>query len=279
MTVKRLLYALCLLFLHSRGAFPEAKLDPFFTLRPGFYEGLAPVAIDDPDESTSSPNLFRQIGLDFKNVFTRKESLVIVGVGLWAAGVASFFDDEIANSRFNSKKDAGRTSDEIFDPGTVLGGAVVQVGGAFAAYGLGKLLSKPGLERLGRDLVRAQVVTQTLTFGVKVAVGRERPDGSNNRSFPSGHASGSFATATVLKRHYGLKVGIPAYIVAGYIAASRLSENKHYLSDVVFGAALGILGGRTVTIELENQQFAMGPMLVPGGIGVQFTWLGANRNP
>ncbi|GMR23170.1 MAG: hypothetical protein BMS9Abin37_1577 [Acidobacteriota bacterium] len=277
--VKSLLYVLGLLFLHSQGAFPEPKLDPFFTPRPEFYEGLAPIAIGEPDESKSSPNLFRQIGLDFKHVFTRKESLVIVGVGLGAAGVASFFDDEIANSRFNSKKDAGRTSDEILDPGTVLGSFVVQVGGAFAAYGLGKLFSKPGLERLGRDLVRAQVVTQTLTFGVKVAVGRERPDGSNNKSFPSGHASGSFATATVLQRHYGFKVGIPAYVVAGYIAASRLSENKHYLSDVVFGAAVGILGGRTVTVGLENKQFAMGPMLVPGGIGVQFTWLGTSRKP
>jgi len=277
MHMKSVLYTLALLLLQSRGAFPEAKVDPFFVPRPDFYESVAPPVNGETEESKSSPNLFRQIGRDFKNVFTRKQSLIIVGVGLGATGAASFLDDEIVESQFNSKNEEGGSLDEAFDPGTVLGSAAVQVGGAVAAYGFGKLFSKPGLEAIGRDLVRAQVVTQTLTFAVKVAVGRERPDGSNDKSFPSGHASGSFATATVLTRHYGVKVGVPAYAVAGYIAASRLSENKHYLSDVVFGAAVGILGGYTVTIDLDNKRFAVSPMLVPGGGGIQLTWLGTSQ--
>ena len=80
---------------------------------------------------------------------------------------------------------------------------ISSIGSAFAAYGLGKVFSKPSLERRGRDLVRAQIVTQTLTQVLKYSGQRERPDGSNNKSFPSGHSSGSFATATVLQRHYG----------------------------------------------------------------------------
>jgi hypothetical protein len=66
----------------------------------------------------------------------------------------------------------------------------MQVGGAFATYGFGKIFSNQGIERIGRDLVRAQVVTQTLTQGVKLATSRGRPDGSNQRSFPSGSRSG-----------------------------------------------------------------------------------------
>lgn len=155
----------------------------------------------------------------------------------------------------------------------------MQVGGAFATYGLGKLLHHQGVANLGRDLVRAQVVTQSLTLGMKVLVGRERPDASNQASFPSGHASGTFATATVLQRHYGWKVGVPAYAVAGYVATSRLTEGRHYLSDVVFGATVGILVGRTVTLELANARFAVSPTLAPGGAGIQLTWLGSGDDP
>ncbi len=154
--------------------------------------------------------------------------------------------------------------------GEILGGALVQVGGAFAAFGIGKITKNPGIEALGRDLVRAQIVTQTLTQAIKYSVGRTRPDESSNRSFPSGHASGAFATATVLQRRYGWKVGSAAYGVATYIAASRLSENKHFLSDVIFGAAIGIMSGRTVTIGLGPARFALSPMIpAGGGVGIQ----------
>jgi hypothetical protein len=50
----------------------------------------------------------------------------------------------------------------------------------------------------------------------------------------------------VLQRHFGWK-GALAYSVSAYVAASRLHENRHYLSDVIFGAAIGTVAGRTVT--------------------------------
>src|SRR4030095_8987547 len=127
--------------------------------------------------------------------------------------------------------------DGFFETGEIVGGGIVQFGGAFVVYGTGKLLSNPGLELLGRDLVRSQVVAQSLTGVIKLAAGRDRPDGSNHYSFPSGHASATFATATVLQRHYGWKVGAPLYVVSGYVAMSRLNEGVHWLSDVVFGSS------------------------------------------
>src|SRR5262249_34019131 len=78
----------------------------------------------------------------------------------------------------------------------------------------------------------------------KHAVGRTRPDGSNNMSFPSGHTSNAFAMATVAEYHFGPKVGIPAYLAASLIGASRIQSNKHYLSDVVAGAAPRPLVGK-----------------------------------
>ena len=267
-----------LLLLGCPLASPEESVDPFYVPRPpDLYEkqGITAPQADQADGTEPPPpGLVRQIGADFKNVFTRKENLFIAGAGLGAAGTASYFDDEIVSSRFNSEMFEGGSLDKAFEAGEVLGSATVQVGGAFATYGFGKLFSNPGVQELGRDLVRAQIVTQTLTQALKVAVRRERPDGSNQKSFPSGHASGSFATATVLQRHYGWKVGIPAYAVAGYIASSRLSEARHYLSDVVFGAAVGTLVGRTVTVDLGKNRFAVSPLLVLRGAGLQFTWLG-----
>jgi len=228
-------------------------------------------------EQSERPPLVRQIGIDFKNVFTTRENLVTLGVGLGAAWGAGRFDQEIARSGLNSELNGGTALDGVFEAGEYLGGSLAQVGGAFATYGLGKAFEREGVERLGRDLVRAQVVTQSLTLGVKLLVRRERPDGSNQASFPSGHASGAFASATVLQRHYGWKAGVPAYAVAGYIATSRLNEGKHYLSDVIFGAAVGIMAGRTVTLEIARARFAMSPTLPPGGVGVQLTWLGSSE--
>ena len=65
--------------------------------------------------------------------------------------------------------------------------------------------------------MRAQVLSQTLVQALKYTVRRERPDGSNNKSFPSGHSASAFATATVLHRHYGWKIGVPAYALGGYV--------------------------------------------------------------
>lgn len=71
-----------------------------------------------------------------------------------------------------------------------------------------------------------------------------RPDGSNNHSFPSGHTATAFMTATMLVREYGHKspwVGIGAYTVAAGTGLMRMANNKHWMSDVMVGAGIGIL--------------------------------------
>lgn len=72
----------------------------------------------------------------------------------------------------------------------------------------------------------------------------ERPDGSNRHSFPSGHTATAFMTATMLNKEYGHKspwVGIGAYSVATATGLMRMANNKHWLSDVLAGAGIGIL--------------------------------------
>ena len=59
--------------------------------------------------------------------------------------------------------------------------------------------------------------------------------------------------------------------VASYVAASRLSENRHHLSDVAFGAAVGLAAGRVVTIARGSRRFELAPIALAGGGGIQVT--------
>jgi membrane-associated phospholipid phosphatase len=96
------------------------------------------------------------------------------------------------------------------------------------------------------DMLDAAVVAFAYTSVLKVAVGRERPNGQDNQSFPSGHTANAFALAVVAERHYGWKIGVPAYALAGLMGASRVNQDKHWVSDVFAGATLGYIAGRTV---------------------------------
>lgn len=211
-------------------------------------------------------SLFTGLGRDFQRLPSLETGLILGLAGAASAGVHEN-DPRITRS-------AARSSalDTLFEPGAVIGGGYVQVGAAFATFAIGRALHSPRVSVLGADLVRAQLMSAAMTQGLKVAVGRTRPDGTRY-SFPSGHTSATFATATVLQRHYGWKVGIPAYALAAYVGGSRLQENRHYLSDVMFGAAIGVVAGRTATIGVGRARFAMTPIAAPGGggVGIGFT--------
>jgi membrane-associated phospholipid phosphatase len=91
---------------------------------------------------------------------------------------------------------------------------------------------------------------------------------SSGYSMPSGHATVTFAAATVLQQHLGYKAGLPTYLIASYVAMSRLHDNVHYASDVIIGAATGIVIGRTVTWHGRNYYGELQPR--PGGMAVAF---------
>lgn len=151
--------------------------------------------------------------------------------------------------------------------------ASLPLGVAVAAYAIGRQAGSSRAARIGSELIRAQILSEATTYAIKAVANRTRPDGTP-RGFPSGHSSSAFASATVLQRNFGWKVGIPAYAMATYVAASRIQMEKHYLSDVIFGAAMGIAAGRTVTVGRGSARFAMAPLVVPGGGGIGFDWAG-----
>jgi membrane-associated phospholipid phosphatase len=215
-------------------------------------------------------DLFSPLGGDFRRLLA-KDSLAIMQLGAFGAATAARYDRRVAGARWGQGD-----LHEALEPGATVGGMIAQSGAAFATYAIGRAVGKPRLARLGADLVRAQIVTQGVTQTVKFATQRTRPDGSI-LSFPSGHTSTSFATATVLNAHFGLKAGIPAYAMAAWVAASRVQMKRHHVSDVVAGATVGLLAGRAVTFGHGRNRFALSPMVVPGGAGVSIASVDARR--
>lgn len=82
-----------------------------------------------------------------------------------------------------------------------------------------------------------------VAYVLKKTVHKPRPDFNeyNPRydSFPSGHTTSAFCSAAFAERRYGWKVGIPAYVLAGYVGWSRVYSNRHDWWDVLGGAAIG----------------------------------------
>ena len=145
----------------------------------------------------------------------------------------------------------------------------MQASTALGTYAAGRLFNQPRLARVGGELVRAQLVAQSVTQAIKFTTQRTRPNGST-LSFPSGHTASTFATASVVQREFGWKAGVPAYAVASWVAASRMHADRHYLSDVVMGATIGIMAGRAVTVGTHTTRFAVSPVVVDGVIGISF---------
>jgi membrane-associated phospholipid phosphatase len=218
-------------------------------------------------EHTGIAALVYTTGADFKAFPRRASTWVILGIGAGAAGLTHPFDDNI-QKHYADSDGAG-----WLKPGKYIGSFYVQLGTATGLYLIGRYAIPPKQEgdrtnrisHLGFDLVRALVVSQALTQGIKYASQRDRPTGECC-AFPSGHASAAFATASVLERHLGYRGAWPTFVIASYVAASRLSDNRHFLSDVMFGSALGIASGWTVVGRHGRSEYAMVPVPTKGGV-------------
>lgn len=107
------------------------------------------------------------------------------------------------------------------------------------------------------------------TFILKAAVKENRPDFSNHHSFPSGHASITFAAATFVGRRYGWKWGIPACALSTYTAWGRVYGKKHHWWDVVAGAAIGTASSLIFTHPyLRQHEAAIVPLASDTELGV-----------
>ena len=95
----------------------------------------------------------------------------------------------------------------------------------------------------------SNILAGGITQGAKMTIGRKRPDTSNTHSFPSGHTQTAFVAAEFLHQEYKDKsvwISIGGYSAATFVGIARIYNNKHWLSDVVAGAGIGILSTKVV---------------------------------
>jgi len=210
------------------------------------------------------------LGRGILGVFYR-DSVIPFVIGGVATGGASVLDQEF-RARINPDPNRGW--------GKAIGTASGPVwGGVFVAslFATGRISGNERFRAASYDVVDAAAVNVVYFQSLKLIVQRQRPNGTNHQSFPSGHTSNAFALATVAERHYGWKVGVPAYVIAGAVGAARMKQDMHYFSDVIAGATLGYIVGRTV-VRVNSKPiagasggavFSMSPIVARAARGLQ----------
>ncbi len=160
-------------------------------------------------------------------------ALLFAGAGL-AHGQQNNFDSDIHAIRNNATPDFRFVYDDYMQYASA--GVMV----------LMKACTYESRSSWGRMLVSDAFSTALMAAtvnGLKYTVQRPRPDGSRNNSFPSGHTATSFMSATMLHMEYGWRspwFSIGAYTVATASGVSRILNNKHWMTDIIGGASIGI---------------------------------------
>lgn len=167
---------------------------------------------------------------------SRLYQMTYIGVPLVVGGlIVKGEDDHFRNLRNEYLPRFNRHLDDYMQYAPAVAMLGLKASGVQSRSSWGRLLVSDAFSAL---LMGATVNTLKQTTNV------ERPDGSNRHSFPSGHTATAFMTATMLNKEYGHKspwIGIGAYSVATATGLMRMANNKHWLSDVLTGAGIGIL--------------------------------------
>ncbi len=155
--------------------------------------------------------------------------------------------------------------DGISDFGNIWGDIRVQAPLALGAWGIGSWAGSNEVAGLGFDLSRGLLLSYATVTILKATINRTRPNGEDY-SFPSGHTASAFTTAGVITRRYGGWAGGVSIGLGVLTSMGRMEDMKHFASDVVAGATIGWIMGRTVARHDPADRTAW--QVVPFGSGL-----------
>jgi len=166
--------------------------------------------------------------------------LVLAGLGS-AAMLSKAFEDpgEVAGVLEKSPLEGGIDAADFYGNGVVAGAVTAGM------MVFGRLGRHDRVQAMGDDLAESMLMAGAASGVLKLTVDERRPSGGKH-SFPSGHTALAFSIAPVVAHHCGWQAGLAAYTVASATGLARMEDRRHYLSDVLFGAAIGIASGREV---------------------------------
>ncbi len=145
-------------------------------------------------------------------------------------------------------------------------GDILRIALPAAAWGMTQYY---GDDAGSRQFYYSFAATVLSTYALKSAIHKNRPDGSDNDAFPSGHASMAFQGAAFIQRRYGWQYGAPAYALAAYTGYNRVDNNKHDTRDVLAGALIGIAASYYFAEPFYGVQVT--PTAGLNGVGLQFS--------
>jgi len=188
---------------------------------------------------------------DVKTVFGKQNFLynfiVLGGAGALSAISVDQWDHRAARD-FRHHDRLGKGA----DIGDVIGHPATHFGVTALLYLYGRNANDPAAVEASKRLAEALIINDLIVLTIKLSTGRNRPNG-DHFSFPSGHVASMFAMAAALDGVYGPAVSLPLYLTGCFVGLARMDQGKHYISDLIFGAALGYVIGRAVTKSHERK--------------------------
>ncbi|MET3733113.1 phosphatase PAP2 family protein [Moheibacter stercoris] len=180
------------------------------------------------------------LSIDDKAYKFSAKKLIVPSV-LISYGLLSLMSDDLRSLNQSTRHE---TREHIIAGATI--DNYMQYAPAAAIYGLNLAGVKGKHKCKDRTIIYAtsQLVSAALVLPTKQFVGEERPDGSNNFSFPSGHTATDFSSAHFMFREYkdrNFWLSISGYPVAAMTGIYRVFNDKHWVGDIVAGAGIGIL--------------------------------------
>lgn len=194
----------------------------------------------DPQHDLTAGEFFRDLGGALKGLIAADNILPAAGWG-GAYGLATWPEQDL-EKHFAPGGVWGNWS----APGRYMGNPALLGGASIGLFALSRKSQDRRFRSLSYALVQGSIMSSAIVQSLKPTLQRLRPSGEDHLSFPSGHASDSFLYATIFAEHFGWKAAVPGYAFASYVAATRLADRKHHLTDVVAGAGIGYVIGRTV---------------------------------
>ena len=202
--------------------------------------------------SVLAEGLGREIWQDFISpVTTPARTPLFIGSGATLLSLALLYDvgDPLQRS-WDERKPFGESAKVGDILGQVVPNALYFIGMGIDGWGGDDETSKARAILMFKATLYSGVVTQALKHTVR----ERRPNGTDTKSFPSGHASTAFAFASVVGAEHEWYFGLGAYSLATFVAATRINDNVHRLHDVIAGATIGISYGlgRYYRTHMEN---------------------------
>lgn len=228
-----------------------------------------PLSLRD-DLKKDVTDFWPMVGRDAKQIVTARNA-ALLGVALGGSLVVrEELDEDVRNDTAQHPQRWGNASEFL----GYLGNAEAQVPILLAIHASSLMNDDEELHDVSKTVLSAYAINGLSTVAIKGVANTDRPSDTWNNGeygFPSFHMSSTTTIAAVLDEYYGPSVSVPAYALAGLIGWSRIDQRDHDLSDVVFGAAMGYVIGKSVArhhVE-DGSQISILPSVDPSSGSVE----------